>query len=153
LNEVIKAKDILEKDYGVATDVWSVTSYKNLHFDATETQRWNMLHPDKKEKLPYVAQATRGEKGVFVSASDYVQLLSDSIGKWLPGSLYSLGTLGFGRSEGRTSLRDFFEVDAKHIVYATLYSLSKEKKVTAETLKKAAKKLGINPDKAVPFKV
>ena len=153
LNEVIKARDILEKDYGVATDVWSVTSYKNLHFDATEASRWNMLHPGKKEKLPYVAEVTKGEKGVFVSASDYVQLLSDSISKWLPGPLYSLGTLGFGRSEGRKSLRDFFEVDAKHIVFATLSSLLKEKKITAETLNKAAKKLEINPDKAVPFKV
>jgi len=153
LNEVIKAKDILEKDYNIAADVWSVTSYKNLHYDATETVRWNMLHPDKKEKLPYISEVTKGEKGVFVSASDYVQLLSDSIGKWLPGPLYSLGTLGFGRSEGRESLRDFFEVDAKHIVYATLVSLLKEKKVTADMVKKAEKKLGINPEKAVPFKV
>lgn len=153
LNETIKAKAVLEKDYNVATDIWSVTSYKNLHFDATETDRWNMLHPDKKAKLPYISEVTKGEKGVFVSASDHVQLLSDSIGKWLPGPLYSLGTLGFGRSEGRESLRDFFEVDAKHIVYATLVSLLKEKKVTAEIVKKAAKKLGINPEKAVPFKV
>lgn len=153
LNEVIKARDILEKDFNVSTDVWSVTSYKNLHFDALEKDRWNLMNPDKKVKLPYVTEVTKGEKGVFVSASDYVQLLSDSIGKWLPGPLYSLGTLGFGRSEGRKSLRDFFEVDAKHIVYATLYSLFKEKKITLDALNKAAKKLEINPDKPVPFRV
>ena len=100
LNETLKAHEILEKDYGVSADVWSVTSYKNLHLDATNTERWNMLNPGKKAKVPYVAEVTKGEKGVFISASDYVQILGDSISKWLPGELHSLGTFGFGRSEG-----------------------------------------------------
>lgn len=152
LNEVMKAADILEKDYKVATNVWSVTSYKNLHLDAQETERWNMLHPDQEQKLPYIAEITKDENGVFVSASDYVQFLSDSIAKWLPSKLHSLGTFGFGRSEGRTSLRDFFEVDAKHIVYATLHSLMKEGKIKVEVVKKAQKDLGINPDKPNPAK-
>ncbi|MFA5803576.1 MAG: pyruvate dehydrogenase (acetyl-transferring), homodimeric type [Melioribacteraceae bacterium] len=152
LNEVIKAQEILESKYNVSADIWSVTSYKNLHLDAQETERWNMFHPDKEIKVPYVSQVTKGESGVFISASDYVQLSSDAIAKWLPGPLHSLGTFGFGRSEGRTSLRDFFEVDAKHIVYATLYSLMKEGKLKAEVVKKAAKDLGINPDKKNPAK-
>jgi len=152
LNEVIKAQEILEGKYNVSTDIWSVTSYKNLHLDAQEAERWNMFHPDKEAKVPYVSQATKGESGVFISASDYVQLSSDAIAKWLPGPLHSLGTFGFGRSEGRTSLRDFFEVDAKHIVYATLYSLMKEGKVKPEVVKKAVKDLGINPDKKNPAK-
>jgi pyruvate dehydrogenase E1 component len=153
LNEVIKAADILEKDYKVSADIWSVTSYKNLHLDAQETERWNMFHPDKEAKVPYIAQITKGESGVFVAASDYVQISEDAIAKWLPGHLHSLGTFGFGRSEGRSSLRDFFEVDAKHIVYASLYSLFKEGLIKIETVKKAAKDLNINPEKLNPAKI
>ena len=152
LNEVIKAAEKLENDYNVAADIWSVTSYKNLHLDAQETERWNMMHPDKEAKLPYIANITKGENGVFVAASDYVQLSSDAISKWLPGPLHSLGTYGYGRSEGRSSLRDFFEVDAKHIVYASLHSLAKEGKLKPEVVKKAQKELGINPDKPNPAK-
>jgi pyruvate dehydrogenase E1 component len=152
LNEVIKAADILEKDYKVSTDIWSVTSYKNLHLDAQETERWNMFHPDKEQKVPYIAQITKGESGVFVAASDYVQISEDAIAKWLPGHLHSLGTFGFGRSEGRASLRDFFEVDAKHIAYAALYSLYKEGLLKIETVKKAAKDLNINQEKLNPAK-
>ncbi|MDP2038085.1 MAG: pyruvate dehydrogenase (acetyl-transferring), homodimeric type, partial [Ignavibacteria bacterium] len=152
LNEVIKAADILEKDYKVASNVWSVTSYKNLHLDAQETERWNMFNPDKEAKVPYIAEITKGEEGVYIAASDYVQLSSDAMAKWLPGPLHSLGTFGFGRSEGRTSLRDFFEVDAKHIVYATLYSLMREGKIKADVVKKAQKELEINPEKLNPAK-
>jgi len=152
LNEVIKASEILEKDYKVAVDIWSVTSYKNLHLDAQETERWNMFNPDKEPKKPYISQITEGEDGVFVSASDYVQLSSDALAKWLPSKLHSLGTYGFGRSEGRTALRDFFEVDAKHIVYATLFSLMKEGKIKSDFVKKAQKELGINPEKPNPAK-
>ncbi len=152
LNEVIKAAEKLEKDYNVAADIWSVTSYKNLHLDAQETERWNMLNPGKDPRTPYVSEITKGENGVFIAASDFVQLSSDAIAKWLPGPLHSLGTFGFGRSEGRASLRDFFEVDTKHIVYASLHSLAKEGKIKTETVKKAQKDLGINPDKPNPAK-
>ncbi|MCK9282032.1 MAG: pyruvate dehydrogenase (acetyl-transferring), homodimeric type [Melioribacteraceae bacterium] len=152
MNEVIKAGEILETKYNVASDIWSVTSYKLLHLDAQEADRWNMLNPDKKERIPYVSEVTKGEKGVFVAASDFVQIMGDSLAKWLPAPLHTLGTFGFGRSEGRTSLRDFFEVDAKHIVYATLYSLVKEKQLKPDVLKKAIKELGINPDKPNPAK-
>jgi pyruvate dehydrogenase E1 component len=150
LNEVIKAAEKLETDYNVAADIWSVTSYKNLHLDAQETERWNIMHPDKEAKTPYIVDITKDERGVFVAASDYVQLSSDAVAKWLPGPLYSLGTYGYGRSEGRASLRDFFEVDAKHIVYASLNSLAKERKIKPEVVKKAQKVLGINPDKPNP---
>jgi len=149
LNEVIKAAEILETKYNVASDIWSVTSYKNLHLDAQETDRWNMFNPGK-EKIPYISEITKKEKGIFVAASDYVQLQTDAISKWLPGPLTTLGTFGFGRSEGRKALRDFFEVDAKHIVYATLYSLVKNGDLKPEVLKKAVKDLGINPGKPDP---
>lgn len=151
LNECLKAQEILERDYGVSTDVWSVTSYKNLHLDALHTQRYNMLNPDKEIKLNYIEQVTKDESGVFVSASDYVQLMSDAISKYFPSNLVSLGTYGFGRSETRESLRDFFEVDTKHIVLASLQELRKQGKVGSEVVQKAVKDLGINSNKLNPL--
>ena len=151
LNEVLKAQEILEKDYSVAADVWSVTSYKELRRDALEVERWNMLNPNNKQKTPYVSQILKDEAGVFVAASDYVKALPDSIAKWIPGQLTSLGTDGFGRSESREALRDFFEVDHRHIVFATLGALVKDGKIKNEVLEKAKKQLKIKSDKPNPI--
>jgi pyruvate dehydrogenase E1 component len=147
--EVLKAQQILEQ-YGVAADVWSVTSYKELYRNANDCERWNMLHPGDKPRVAYVTEQLKGTEGVLVAASDYMKVLPESISQWMPRSLLSLGTDGFGRSEGRASLRDFFEVDAKHIVLATLHALAREKKVGIEVVQKAIKELGINPEKANP---
>jgi pyruvate dehydrogenase E1 component len=146
--EVLKAQAILEKDYGVAADVWSVTSYKELYREATDCARWNMLHPTQKAKVPYVTETLKGASGPgpFIAASDYMKVLPDSIAQWVPGKLVSLGTDGFGRSENRASLRDFFEVDAKHIVLATLHALG----VEAKLMEKAIRDLGIDPEKRNP---
>jgi pyruvate dehydrogenase E1 component len=152
LNEVLKAQEILEKDYNVAADIWSVTSVKELHLDAQDTERWNLLNPEKKAKVPYISEVTKGESGPFVYASDYVQFGGDALAKWLPGDLTTMGTFGFGRSESREALRDFFEVDAKHIVYAALYSLLKDGAIKKDVLIKAQKALGINPEKLNPAK-
>jgi pyruvate dehydrogenase E1 component len=151
LNEVLKAQEILEKDYKVAADVWSVTSYKELRREALEVERWNMLNPDKKQKTSYITQTLSKEEGVFVAASDYVKALPDSISKWFPRTLYSLGTDGFGRSSSRKGLRDFFEVDYKHIVFTALGALVKEGKIKETVLEKAKKGLEINPDKLNPM--
>ena len=151
INGVLKAQEILEKDYEVATDVWSVTSYKELRRDALNVERWNLLNPGSKPKESYLQKILKNEKGVFVSASDYVKALPDSIAKWFPRPLYSLGTDGFGRSEGRTELRDFFEVDAKHIVLATLHALANEGSIEHSVVKKAIKDLKINPSKPNPM--
>ncbi|HVI77725.1 MAG TPA: hypothetical protein VM715_06090, partial [Candidatus Acidoferrum sp.] len=147
--EVLKAQELLEK-YGVAADVWSVTSYKELYRDANDCERWNMLHPGDTPKVPFVTQQLKNTQGVLVAASDYMKILPESISQWMPRPLVSLGTDGFGRSEGRTSLRDFFEVDAKHIVLATLHALAREKKIDAKTVSQAIKDLGVNPEKANP---
>lgn len=151
LNEALKAKDILEKNYNISTDVWSVTSYKQLHIDIMDTERHNMFHPGEEVQKSYLQTILENEEGAFVAASDYVQILSDSIGKHVPGGITSLGTFGFGRSEGRSSLRDFFEVDAKHIVFATLSTLYKQGKIDVEVVKKSMSDLGINPEKLNPF--
>ncbi len=150
MNEVLKAAEILEEDFKVAADVWSVTSYKELRRDALDVERWNMLHPSEKPRTPYITQQLKNEKGVYVAASDYVKALPDSIAKWVPGTLMSLGTDGFGRSEGRAELRDFFEVDAKHIVVATLYALAKEDKIKMPAVEKAIKQLDVDPGKPNP---
>jgi pyruvate dehydrogenase E1 component len=148
--EVLKAQEILELNYGVAADVWSVTSYKGLYREANDCERWNMLHPGKTEKVPYVTRMLQGAPGPFIAASDYMKVLPESIAQWVPGKLVSLGTDGFGRSESRDALRDFFEVDAKHIVLATLHALAREKRVGADVLEKAIRDLGINSEKPNP---
>lgn len=151
MNEVIKAQEILEHDYRVAADVWSVTSYKEVRRDALDIERWNMLNPTKKRKTSYIAELFNNNDGVFVAATDYLKVLPDSIAKWLPKPLASLGTDGFGRSASRGALRNFFEVDAKHIVFAALGELAKEGKIKNTVLDKAEKELGIKPDKVNPL--
>ncbi|MGH9644044.1 MAG: transketolase-like TK C-terminal-containing protein, partial [Terriglobales bacterium] len=148
--EVLKAQEILENNYGVAADVWSVTSYKQLYREANDCARWNMLHPTQTPKVPYVTAALKGAAGPFIAASDYMKVLPESLAQWIPGKLVSLGTDGFGRSENRASLRDFFEVDAKHIVLATLHALANEKKIGNDLLEKAIRELGISPEKRNP---
>jgi pyruvate dehydrogenase E1 component len=150
MQEVIKAQQVLEDKYGVAADIYSVTSYKNLYFDGIATERWNMLHPGEKEKIPFVSEMLKDSGGVVVAASDYVKALPESISKWIPGRMVALGTDGFGRSESRENLRNHFEVDAKHIVLATLSALMREGKVKADAVKGAIKELGINPEKPNP---
>jgi pyruvate dehydrogenase E1 component len=148
--EVLKAQQILEEKYSVAADVWSVTSYKQLYADGNECDRWNMLHPGETPRVPYVTQQLEDAQGVFVAASDYMKVLPESIAQWIPRPIVALGTDGFGRSENRVSLRDFFEVDAKHIVLATLTALARDKQLDRKVLKAAIKDLGINPEKANP---
>src|ERR1700758_423181 len=103
LNEVLQAQEILEKNYGVAADVWSVTSYKCLYTDAIETERWNRLHPDETPRVPYVTQTLGDAPGALVAATDYIKTLPSMISKWMPRRMATLGTDGFGRSEGRQS--------------------------------------------------
>jgi pyruvate dehydrogenase E1 component len=151
LNEVIKAQKILEENYGISADIWSVTSYKNLYKDALDVERWNMLNSDKEPKIPYISKCLSKENGVFVAVSDYLKALPCSIAKWIPGTLIPLGTDGFGRSDGRKELRDFFEVDFRFITLATLYGLSREGIIKPEIVKKAIKDLDINIEKPNPM--
>src|SRR5260221_136238 len=150
LNEALRAQEILETKYGVAADVWSVTSYKELYNDGSETERWNRLHPGEKARVPYVSKCLADAPGVLVAASDYLKTLPNMISKWMPRRLASLGTDGFGRSEGRTSLREFFEVDSRFITLATLHELLADGKIERSVVDKTIKDLGINADKPNP---
>ena len=145
-----EGREILEEKYGVAADVWSVTSYKELYRDGNACERWNMLHPGGTSACAVCHAQLKDAPGVLVAASDYVKALPESISQWMPRPLIALGTDGYGRSESRASLRDFFEVDAKHIVLATLSALASEKQVKPAVLQQAIKELGINPEKMNP---
>ncbi len=150
LNEAIKAGEILEKEYGVAADIWSVTSYKELYRDATDCERWNLLHPDAKARTPYLTSLLAKEEGVFVAASDYMKMMPATVAQWFPGPLHCLGTDGFGRSDGRDELRDFFEVDARYIALAALQQLAGAGDVKPAVVAKAIKDMKIDPGKLNP---
>jgi pyruvate dehydrogenase E1 component len=150
LNEVLRAQEILEKNYNLTVDVWSVTSYKCLYTDAIECDRWNRLHPKETPRVPYVTQCLEGERGVLVAATDYLKVLPAMVSKWMPRRLATLGTDGFGRSEGRESLREFFEVDARFIALAALHELAQDGLLHESVVQKAIEELGINPDKPNP---
>jgi pyruvate dehydrogenase E1 component len=153
LNEVIKAQKVLEEKFNVSADVWSVTSYKELYMDGISAERVNMLNPEKEQLKPYITSVLEKETGVFIAASDYIKALPAMIEKWIPGDFNILGTDGFGRSDGRKQLREFFEVDHRYIVIATLNSLVKEKKFKSCEVDKAIKEFGLDQDKPNPVTV
>jgi pyruvate dehydrogenase E1 component len=150
LPEVIKAQEILESKYDVGADAWSVTSYSELYRDGHAAERWNMLHPGEAPRVPYVTQCLKDAPGVLVAASDYVKVLPDSIDRWLPRPLTTLGTDGFGRSENRAGLREFFEVDYRYIIVATLAALAREGRIDVSVVQQAIKTHNINPEKSNP---
>jgi pyruvate dehydrogenase E1 component len=149
LNEVIAAQKLLE-NYDVAADVWSVTSYQELYRDGHACDRWNMLHPAEVKKVPHVTQCLKESQGVIIAASDYLKVLPDSIDRWMPRHVRSLGTDGFGRSEDRASLRRFFEVDAKFVALATLAELAKDGQIDQKVVAQALKDFGVDPEKPNP---
>ncbi|PIW61356.1 MAG: hypothetical protein COW13_03375 [Candidatus Omnitrophica bacterium CG12_big_fil_rev_8_21_14_0_65_50_5] len=151
MNQTLKARDILESQYKISTDVWSVTSYNELRREALDVERYNLLNPTKRQETPYFTQQLFKESGVCVFVSDYMKTLPDSILKWLHLPAVVLGTDGFGRSESREALRDFFEIDPKHIVFAALGALYRQNKFSKEAMEQTAKDLGINPNKLNPM--
>jgi pyruvate dehydrogenase E1 component len=152
LNQVIKAAEMLESDYGIAADVWSATSYKALYYEAIEAARYNRLNPGSKSRLPYVAQCLNPTEGPIVAASDYMKALPCLVSGFLNRPIHSLGTDGFGRSETREALRDFFEVDARHVVVTALSALQDEGRVSVRTVQEAISSLGIDPTREAPHK-
>lgn len=151
LNQAIKAQHLLADQFGVAADVWSVTSYKALRQDGMACDRHNLLHPGEPVWTPYVTQCLDNEEGVVVAASDYVKLLPDGIARWIPGGLTSLGTDGFGRSDCRESLRDFFEVDYRFITLGVLSALARRGEINPDVVIKAMASMEISPEKADPL--
>ena len=151
LNQALSAQKLLSERFNIASDVWSATSFKELHRDGMETDRWNMLHPGEKPRVPYIRQCLGEDPVPIVIASDYVKALPNSLVRWMPGVPVTLGTDGFGRSESREALRDFFEVDSRFIALGALTALAGQKKIKRGTLEKAIKELDINPSKPNPL--
>ncbi len=153
LRQTLRAQELLAEKYGIAADVWSVTSYTELRREALACERWNRLHPTQPAHTSYLEKLLANEKGVFIAASDYMKSLADSIARWVPGGLMPLGTDGFGRSENRASLRRFFEVDAECITVAALEQLSRRGELPATEVARAIKDLGIDAEKPDPTRV
>jgi pyruvate dehydrogenase E1 component len=145
--EVLRAQDILAEKYGVAADVWSVTSYIELRRDALEIDRWNRLHPDQPARTSYLHEALKDSAGPIVAASDYMKALPDQLAPWLCDRLVSLGTDGFGRSDNRKYLRRFFENDAESVAAAALSRLARDGKFDPARARDAIQELGIDAEK------
>jgi pyruvate dehydrogenase E1 component len=150
LREVIAASEILTKEYGVDSDIWSVTSFNELRRDGMETERLNLLNPNENPKKSYVQKCLEKRDGPVIAASDYTRAFSDQIRPYTDKAFYSFGTDGYGRSDTRKNLRKFFEVDKEHIVAYTLSALAKEQLIGSDAAEKAFKNFKINKDKDFP---
>ena len=150
LREVLAAAELLFEDFGVPSDVWSVTSFNELRRDALAVERWNQLHPEKEPRQSYLETALAEREGPYIAATDYMKIVPDQIQRWMPGQYVSLGTDGYGRSDGRDALRRFFEVDRRYIAVTALKALADDGKLDHKTVAQAIEKYGIDPEKPDP---
>jgi len=151
LREVRAAAIVLREDYGVESDVWSLTSINELTRDGQRAQRWNMMHPEAEPRVPYITQQLASAKGPVIAATDYLKTYAEQLRAFIPNSFSVLGTEGFGRSDTRANLRRFFEVDCNYVVIAALKALSDEGQLEAKVVSKAMKQLGVDPEKLDPM--
>ena len=150
LRETIAAAEILSKDYNIDSDVWSVTSFNELRKDGIEIERKNLLNPTEKPEKSYVEKCLGKREGIIIAASDYIRSYSDQIRPYIPKPFYSFGTDGYGRSDSRKKLREFFEVDKEHIVAYALSALAKEQLMPSKDAVRAMKKYKIDKNKPIP---
>ena len=153
MGEALAAADLLKKDWGVEPGVWNVTSFSELRRDAEEVERWNLMNPDKQLKRSHLEESLSKNNVPTIAVSDYVKMVSEQIGPYVPGPYYSLGTDGFGRSETREALRKFFEVDRYYIVLTTIRALAIEGSLGMDVVEKVMKKYNLDPNKPSPINV
>src|SRR5579863_9811306 len=153
LREVIAAADLLNNDFGVTADIWSVPSFTELRREGLAVERWNMLHPTSPQKLSYVESCLADRPGPVVAASDYIKTFADQIRPYVPRRYRVLGTDGFGRSDERAKLRSFFEVDRYYVTVAALKNLADDEQISVSRVQEAIKKFNINPEKPNPVTV
>jgi len=152
--EVIAAAELLDKDFGVDADIWSVTSFNELRREGLDVERWNMLHPGKPRKASIVEKSLQDHKGPIIAATDYMKIYADQIRPFLSDRIYTvLGTDGYGRSDTREKLRKHFEVNRYYIAVAALKSLVDDKQIPASKVAEAIKKYKIDPEKPNPVTV
>jgi pyruvate dehydrogenase E1 component len=150
LREVLHAAKLLDEEFGVPADVWSVTSFNELRRDALATERWNQLHPEAEPRTSYLGRCLGKRAGPYIAATDYMKIVPDQIQRWVPGQYVTLGTDGYGRSDGRDALRQFFEVDERYITVTALKALADDGVLDQKTVAEAIRKFGIDPEKPDP---
>jgi pyruvate dehydrogenase E1 component len=153
LREVIAAAELLENDFGVSADVWSVTSFNELRRDGLAAERWNLLHPEEAPRNCYVADQLDGQPGPVVAATDYIRSYADQIRPFIQAHYRVLGTDGFGRSDMRSQLRKFFEVNRYYVVITALKALADEGSIEPKVVSEAMRKYRIDPEKPNPTTV
>jgi pyruvate dehydrogenase E1 component len=153
LREVEAAAEMLERDFGVAADIWSLTSVNELARDGNDAVRWNRLHPTDAPRVPYLTSQLSEATGPFIAATDYQKAHTDQLREFVPGRFTVLGTDGFGRSDTRRQLRQHFEVSREHIVLATLTALVDEGELDISIVERAISELEINTDKPNPMRL
>jgi len=153
LREVVEAAQLLSSDFGVASDVWSVTSFTELRRDGIEVERWNMLHPTEQPRRAYVAEQLDGHEGPAIAATDYIRAFADQIRQWVPGPYRVLGTDGYGRSDFRKALRRFFEVDRHYVAVAALKELADAGAIEPSRVSEAIKRYEIDAEAPMPTTV
>ncbi|HBP0976301.1 TPA: pyruvate dehydrogenase (acetyl-transferring), homodimeric type [Pseudomonas aeruginosa] len=152
LREVEEAAKLLRNDFGIGADVWSVPSFNELRRDGLAVERWNRLHPGQKPKQSYVEECLGGRRGPVITSTDYMKLYAEQIRQWVPSKEYKvLGTDGFGRSDSRKKLRNFFEVDRHWVVLAALEALADRGDIEPKVVAEAIAKYGIDPEKRNPL--
>ena len=149
MQQVLKAEEILANE-GINCEIWSATSFGGLRRDALECDRWNMMNPTKKQKVPYISKVMSKSNLITIAATDHMKAVPDIIKSWMPGKYVTLGTDGFGRSDTRENLRKFFEIDAEHIAAAAISTMLTEGKLTKAKAETILKKLDINPEAPNP---
>ena len=150
IQQALRAQELLAEHHDVAADVWSATSYQTLRHDALETERWNRLHPEDAKRTPFVTETLEGAEGPIIAVTDLMKTVPDLIARWVPQPFVPLGTDGFGRSDTREALRRFFEVDAEHVVVATLSALADMGDAKPEAVSEAIKRYDIDPERPSP---
>ncbi|MGH7757570.1 MAG: transketolase-like TK C-terminal-containing protein, partial [Vulcanimicrobiaceae bacterium] len=151
--EVLAGADLLAADFGVAADVWSAPSFNELRRDGLDVTRWNMLHPEEPQRKAYVEAAFESRVGPAIAATDYIKAFADQIRPWMHRRYVALGTDGFGRSDYRSKLRAFFEVNRNYVAIAALKALADDGTIPAAKVSEAIKKYGIDPNKPNPVTV
>jgi len=145
-----KAQTELADHYGVGVELWSATSYSKMRSEALSVERWNRLHPGEPPRSPAVTRILAEAGGPIVAVSDFMKIVPDQIGRYVPGAFTTLGTDGFGRSDSRGNLRRFFEIDAGHVVSAVLSALIREGKLAPQAMDDASARYGIDPGSIDP---
>ena len=153
MGETLAAAKLLKQDWNIEPGVWNVTSFSELRREAEESERWNLIHPDKRQKKPHLEKSLSKHKVPTVAVSDYVKMVAEQISPYVPGDYYALGTDGFGRSDTRENLRHFFEVDRYYIVLTAIRALVNTGSVDPALSEKVMKKYGIDPNKPSPITV